>query len=1042
MRLRRVLHYLALASLAFPSLLLGQGAGIIRGRISDAATGAPLVGVQVRVEGTTLGAQTGADGTYTITGAPSGSRSLSTRRLGYAPQRIAVTIPAAGDITQDFALGKVATTLNEVVVTALGQTTQARSLGTAQQTVRGADIAEAQRENFVNALQGRVAGVNVTSSSGVPGASSSITIRGISSISSSNQPLMILDGLPMDNRTLSTGVLASDNNATSAFSNRSVDFTNRAADLNPEDIESLTVLKGPEAAALYGIDAANGAIVITTKRGRAGGGFQYANSYRFESTRAKPELQRIWGPSGILASPFAATNSFAYFGAPYAPGTTFYDNIDGFLRTGKTATNNLSFSGATPDEHINYRLATSFDKQEGVVPTTDYSRVNVTGASQAQIKPWLNTDLSMAYTYSTNNQVYKGEIGPLMGLMTWPQTDDATVFLTPAGTRRRLLTGILGAATEVDNPYFNVAKNQINSKNNRIIANVGITLTPVSWGNLKTNIGTDAYTNTNLLLRNPESVVGANFNGLLDLADVIQKNTNVQTLLNINSRQLTKSLSISGLLGNSISDYKATTDASTGRDFLDPNFVSINNTNLRTSKTTIEQRRLIGVFGQVAFNFKDYWYLTATGRNDWTSTIPTARNSFFYPSFSSSFVFSDAFPAVSRFMTGKLRAAVAAVGKDARPYAYRPALQYKTTAYGGYGYDFWGPNLDLKPEFKRSREFGAELSFLHDRLGLDATVYRSQTLDQIVNDIRGSYATGYILFNLNGAATRNKGVEITLRGTPIQTSGFSWDFLANYSRERGRVVSLPHALPESYVSDTWLYGNVRNGTMPGMSTMSLTGLFYLRDTVKGSPAYGELLIDPTSGLPVRSTAFVDRGYDRQPNYTIGLTNTFKLNRLSLDFLLDIRRGGDIFNGTEHYLTARGLSTETLDRDQPRVIKGVLRDGKEGSANPTYNNIVIVPAAQTDYYRLISEELFIEKNINWLRLRDIQLSYMFPTGFLGAHTASAFIKGTDLALWTNYKGLDPIVNGNSAAVGGSGGTGIDFGNFPIPRGVNFGIRMGF
>jgi TonB-linked SusC/RagA family outer membrane protein len=1042
MRLRRVLHYLALASLAFPALLSGQGAGIIRGRISDAATGAPLVGVQVRVEGTTLGAQTGADGTYTITGAPAGSRSLSTRRLGYAPQRIAVTIPAAGDITQDFALGKVATTLNEVVVTALGQTAQARSLGTAQQTVRGADIAEAQRENFVNSLQGRIAGVNVTSSSGVPGASSSITIRGISSISSSNQPLMILDGLPMDNRTLSTGVLASDNNATSAFSNRSVDFTNRAADLNPEDIESLTVLKGPEAAALYGIDAANGAIVITTKRGRAGGGFQYTNSYRFESTRAKPELQRTWGPSGILASPFAATNSFAYFGQPYAPGTKFYDNIDGFLRTGKTATNNLSFSGATPDDHINYRLATSFDKQEGVVPTTDYSRVNVTGASQAQIKPWLNTDLSMAYTYSTNNQVYKGEIGPLMGLMTWPQTDDATIFLTPAGTRRRLLTGILGAATEVDNPYFNVAKNQINSKNNRIIANVGITLTPVSWGNLKTNIGTDAYTNSNLLLRNPESVVGANFNGLLDLADVIQKNTNVQTLLNINSRQLTKSLSISGLLGNSISDYKATTDASTGRDFLDPNFVSINNTNLRTSKTTIEQRRLIGAFGQVALNFKDYWYLTATGRNDWTSTIPKGRNSFFYPSFSSSFVFSDAFPAVSRFMTGKLRAAVAAVGKDARPYAYRPALQYKTTAYGGYGYDFWGPNLDLKPEFKRSREFGAELSFLHDRLGLDATVYRSQTLDQIVNDIRGSYATGYILFNLNGAATRNKGVEITLRGTPIQTSGFSWDFLANYSRERGRVVSLPHALPESYVSDTWLYGNVRNGTMPGMSTMSLTGLFYLRDTVKGSPAFGELLIDPTTGLPVRSTAFVDRGYDRQPNYTIGLTNTFKRNRLSVDFLLDIRRGGDIFNGTEHYLTARGLSTETLDRDQPRVIKGVLRDGKEGSANPTYNNIVIVPAAQTDYYRLISEELFIEKNINWLRLRDVQLSYMFPTGFLGARTASAFIKGTDLALWTNYKGLDPIVNGNSAAVGGSGGTGIDFGNFPIPRGVNFGLRMGF
>ncbi|MFL5595329.1 MAG: SusC/RagA family TonB-linked outer membrane protein [Gemmatimonadaceae bacterium] len=1034
MPLGRVLRFLALALLVAPALAVAQGTGIIRGRVTDAATGAPLVGVQVRVEGTAVGGLTDAEGAFTITGAPAGSRVLTTRRLGYGLARATITVPASGEVSQNFALEKTATTLNEVVVTALGQTTQARALGTAQQTVRGEDIAEAQRENFVNSLQGRVAGVDVTSSSGVPGASSSITIRGVSSISSSNQPLMILDGLPMDNRTLNTGVLASDNSSTTAFSNRSVDFTNRAADLNPEDIQSITVLKGPEAAALYGIDAASGAIVITTKRGRPGGGFQYSNSFRFEKTRAKPELQRIWGPSGILASPFAATNSFAYFGAPYPADTKFFDNIDGFLRTGKTATNNLSFSGATTDEKINYRLATSFDRQEGVVPSADYGRVNVTGASQSQINSWLNTDLSMAYTYSTNNQVYKGEIGPLMGLMTWPQTDDAKNYLTPAGFRRRLTT--LSASTEVDNPYFNVAKNQINSKNNRIIANVGITLTPVSWGNLKTNIGTDAYTNSNLLLRNPESVVGANFNGLLDLADLIQKNTNVQTLLNFNSRQLTKSISISGLLGNAISDYKATTDAATGRDFLDPNFVSINNTNLRTSKTTIEQRRLIGAFGQASINFKDYLYLNATGRNDWTSTIPEARNSFFYPSFSSSFVFSDAFPGISRFMTGKLRAAVAAVGKDARPYAYRPALQYKTTSYGGYGYDFWGPNLDLKPEFKRSREFGAELSFLNDRLGLDATVYRSQTLDQIVNDIRGSYATGYILFNLNGAATRNKGVELTLRGTPIQTSGFSWDFQANYAHARGTVISLPHALPESYVSDTWLYGNVRNGTMPGMSTMSLTGLFYLRNDA------GDLLIDPTSGLPVRSTSFVDRGYDRQPKYTVGLTNTFRRHGLSLDFLLDMRRGGDIFNGTEHYLTARGLSTETLDRDQPRVIKGVLRDGKENTPNPTINTIVIVPSVQTDYYRLISEELFIQKNVNWVRLRDIQLSYTLPPGFLGARNSSVFVKGTDLFLWTNYKGLDPIVNGNSAAVGGSGGTGIDFGNFPIPRGFNFGVRMGF
>lgn len=1033
MPLRRVLSFLALALLASPAVVAAQSSGTISGRISDGTTGTPLEGVQVTVEGTRLGTQTGADGAYTIVGVPAGPRLVSARRVGYALQRLAVTVSEAGAATQNFALGRVATTLNEVVVTALGQTAQQRSLGVAQQTVQGADIAQAQRENFVNALQGRVAGVNVTSTSGIPGASSSITIRGISSISSSNQPLMIVDGLPMDNRTLNTQLLGSDASSTTALSNRGIDFTNRAADLNPEDIESLTVLKGPEAAALYGIDAASGAIVITTKRGRPGGGFTYSNSFRIESTRAKPEMQRVYGPTTTTAG---ISSPLQYFGAPYPAGTVFYDNIGGFLRRGAAQTHNLSFSGATSDGRINYRLAPSSDRQTGVVPNSDYGRTNLTGASQAQINSWLNTDLSMAYTSATNNQVYKGDLGPLIGLMLWPQTDDAKNYLTPSGVRRRVTTGTTSASAELDNPYFNVNKNKINSKNSRILANVGITLTPVSWGSLKTNIGTDSYTNQNLVLRHPESFAGFSSNGILDLADLITRNINVQNVLSFNSHALTNSLSISGLLGDAVSDFKSTTDAGVGTGFLDPNFVSINNTNLRSSKTTIEQRRLLSGFGEVVVDFRDYLYLTATGRNDWTSTIPKGRNSFFYPSISSSFVFSDAFPGIRRLMTGKLRAAYAAVGKDARPYAYRPSLQYKTTSYGGYGYDFWGPNLQLKPEFAKSYEFGTELSFLGDRLGLDATVYRKQTKDQIVNDIRGSYGTGFILFNLNGAETRNTGLELTLRGAPVLKDNFSWDIQANLTRARGKVLALPNALPESYVSDTWLYGNVRNGTMPGLSTMSLTGFFYLHNK------NGDLLIDPANGLPVRSTTFIDAGYDRQPNYTVGLTNTFKHKRLSLDFLLDFRRGGDVFDATEHYLTSRGLAASTLDRKTPRVIKGVLRDGKEDSANPSINNIVVVPAVQTAYYTNMSEELFIQKNINWVRLRDIQVSYGLPDGFIGSRNASVFVKGTDLFLITNYRGLDPIVNGNSAAVGGSGAAGIDFGNFPMPRGVNFGFRMGF
>jgi TonB-dependent receptor-like protein len=444
----------------------------------------------------------------------------------------------------------------------------------------------------------------------------------------------------------------------------------------------------------------------------------------------------------------------------------------------------------------------------------------------------------------------------------------------------------------------------------------------------------------------------------------------------------------------------------------------------------------VSVFGQAVLDYRNFWYVTVTGRNDWTSTIPPGSNSFFYPSISTSFILSDAFPGVGRFMTGKIRAAYAEVGKDARPYAYRPVLENKTTAFGGYGYGFTGPNLALRPEFAKSYEFGTELSFLHDRVGIDATVYHKVTVNQIVNDIRGSYGTGFILFNLNGASTRSRGLELTLRGTPILKPVFSWDFQVNWTSAGQIVTGLPHGIPESYVSDTWLYGNVRNGSYPFLSTMSLTGLYYLRNN------QGQLLIDPTTGLPIRSTNFIDAGYDRQPDFTIGITNTFRYKRFTLDFLLDIRKGGDVFNATEHYLTTRGLSMETLDRDQPRVVKGVLRDGKENTANPTVNNIVVIPSVQTAYYTNMSEELFIQRDINWLRLRDVQVSYELPAGFLGTRNASVFLKGTDLFLITNYTGLDPIVNGNDAAVGGSGGTGIDFGNFPMPRGFNIGIRMGF
>ena len=1001
---------------------------IVTGRVTS-EQGSPLGGVSVSVKGTSIATSTNSEGQYSLRA--EAGQVLQFRFIGTA----LVERTVGTEDVIDVALRRVALSLEAVVVTALGQTTTQRALGTSQQAVQGSEIAQTQRENFLNALQGRVAGLDVTSTSGVPGASTSITVRGVSSISGSNQPLLIVDGLPMDNKTTNTELLASDRSSNTALSNRGVDFTNRAADLNPEDIETVTVLKGPEASALYGIDAANGAILITTKRGRTGASsVEYSNSFSMVRTGARPDIQQVYGPTTVTGG---VLGSFSYFGGPYPAGTTFYDNIDGFFKTAVTAHNNLVFSGVTSDSRINYRIGASAVQQNGVVPNSRYDRYNLTASSRAQVKDWLTADLSMTYAYDINDQPWKGDNGPLLGLLAWPQTDKASDYLTPAGTRRRLT--LLTAGAEIDNPYFNVARNQQDSRTNRLIANLGLTVAPFSWGYLKTNLGVDGYTNELQIVRAPESAVGFANGGILDNATDVTRNLSAQTLLNFNPHSLTSGLSINGLLGHAVVDQRQSVDAADGTLFLDPNFVSINNTTTRLPLTTEKRRRVVSLFGSATLNFRDYLYLTATGRNDWSSTLPPGNNSFFYPSVSTSFVLSDAVPGVGRFMTAKLRAAYAEAGKDAPPYAFRPALQYKTTSFGGYGYDFWGPNLNLRPEFARSVEGGVELGFLNDRLGLDVTAYRKVTTDQIVQNIRGSYGTGFILFNMNGGKTRSRGLEVTLRGTPIQQSQFSWDFTANLAASGSIVLSLPRDLPESYVSDTWLYGNVRAGTKPGLSTLALTGTFYLRNN------RGQLLIDPTSGQPIRSPDFIDAGYDRQPDYTIGLTNTFRYKRWTLDFLLDFRKGGDVFNATEHYLTTHGLSKRTLDREQPRVIPGVLRDGKENSANPTVNTIVVIPAVQPSYYTNMSEELFIERNINWVRLRDVQISYLLPPTalrFLHAREATVFVTGTDLFLITNYTGLDPIVNGNTAAVGGSGGIGIDYGNFPVPRGFNFGVRVGF
>jgi len=1003
---------------------------LIHGTVSN-DVGDPIANVQITVTGTTRGTTTSAAGSYVIP-AKTGE-TIQYRYIGTQPIE---RIVGASD-TINVQLKRVALNLNAITVTALGQSAAERSLGTAQQTVEGPEVAQTQRMNFTEALQGRVAGLQINPTSGVPGASNQVTLRGISSISSSNQPLYIVDGLPINNNVFSSNLLASGAPlSTNSFENRNVDYTNGAANINPNDIETITVLKGPAAAALYGIDAANGAIVITTKKGRPGtGGFELNTATQFQSPGKMPAIQQMFDTTTCCSG-----GGFSYFGPAYAPGTKLFNNVGNFFRDGLSTRNDLSFDGASPDSRITYRVAAATDRDNGVVPNSRLDRNTITGRSTAQVTSWMNADLSMAYANSVNNQPFNGIDGPLFGLLDWPSTDNAANYLTPGGDRR-LLDTLSNYVNSFDNPYFNVNKNQNTAKTHDFKTNLGLTVTPFSWGYFKSNIGIDASNQSILVERHPESYTGAQYTtgpgtngGVLDVASVTTPDLSEQTLFNVNSHSLTQKLSISGLVGQALLDNKSSTNAIKGQSFLDPNFVSINNTAQWTPLTTTTERRVASGFGEATLNYNNYLYLTGTGRNDWTSTIPKGKNSFFYPSVNSSFVFSDAFPSVARYVTGKLTAAYTEVGRDAQPYAYIPALQQMTTAYGGFGYSYWGPNPNLKPEWAKDWEFGTELSFLNDRLGVNADYYSKRTYDEIVQNIRESYATGFILFNLNGADTKNAGLELTANAVPVLHRNFEWDVVANFAKSKGKTISLPFGLPELYSSDGWVAGSVRNGTMPGSSTMSLTGQFWMRNK------QGQLLIDPASGLPIQNGNYVDAGYDRQPDFTLGLGNTFRYRAVSLDFLLDIRKGGDIYDATDWYLTTLGLSPQTEDRWTPRVVQGVLRDGKENSSNPTPNNIVIVPAVNTNYYTNMSPEMFIEKNINWVRLADVTLSFTLPKRILP--NASLFVTATDLFMLTNYTGLDPLGSASNPNTGGSGSVGIDYGNFGIPKAVNIGAKVRF
>lgn len=1000
----------------------------ITGTILSEDENKPLQGVTVLNRSTNRRTQTNSVGHYQIAATP--GQQIVFTFVGYAPH----TVTVGNETNISFKMQAEEKQLGQVVVTALGIQRGKRGLASSVSDVKGEEIANTQRDNLLNSLAGRVPGVSITQTTGMPGSSTSIILRGINSLSGSNQPLFVVDGLPVDNQTFHS------NNFVTKYENRNLDFTNRISDLNPEDIESVSILKGPEAAALYGIDAANGAIIITTKKGKAGQGtVSYTFNYGLEKVGRLPEIPHVYmrGANGV------ESNVFSYFGPRYPDSTTFYNNLDGFFRTGNVGKHNVSFDGGS--EKLTYRLSSGFSRTEGVIPNTKYDRLNVALNATAQILPKLRTETSLQYIYSYNDKVSKGANSFYLSMLSWPTDEDMSDYLLPNGSRKRLTTG-----TEIENPYFDVNKNMLNDKTNRFITNIGLVYDPAKWLTFTGRVGADVYNTYSFILYHPESNrASGNIGGSIDQANANVRNITVQYFGTARKNFLNDRIKSTFRLGSAVYDWNSQSNAVKGEKFIEPDFKSLNNTDPTTHRqfSNAARKRLLGVYGNLDLNYQNLVYLTLTGRNDWSSTLPKDNNSFFYPSASAAFIFTDLFAdkRLGPLTFGKLRASAAQVGKDARPYSLYPALEAQTTTGGGYSYGFTAPNPFLRPEKVTSKEIGTELQFFRNRLALEATYYESKSVDQIINGLRISYGTGYILKNVNGGELENNGIELLLRGTPIQKTNFTWDASVNFTKTESKLLKLGDGIPEFYDSDTWLFGNVRNGSRVGGPLTTFTARYTYERNNKGY-----ILISPSTGQPlnVDNPSWPVVG-DRNPDFMMGINNRFSYKKLNLSFLWDIRKGGDVYNATGLYLYSRGLHPKSIDnRESLVVFNGVLKDGLENTDNPTRNNIVTYPYNNSTlfYSTSVLDQDFIERDVNWVRLRDVSLSYELPRKWFTAtrflKTMSVGVTGTDLLLFTNYTGGDPGANAVTAATGGSGGAGFDYGNLPVSKRFNFTLRTTF
>jgi len=1013
----------------------------------------PLIGLSVYLKSQPdLGTLTDAEGNYSLT-VPTPNDTLVYSYVGYGRVEEAIR----GRSVIDVVMGESAELLDEVIVTALGIERKKKSLGYAAQEVGGDELVQSREANVVNALSGKVAGVEVVSSSGTPGASANIVIRGRNSLNN-NSPLFVVDGVPIDN---------------SFAGSNFIDYANRAIDLNPDDIENISVLKGPAASALYGIRASNGVILITTKKGKQGrGDITFSQTLTFDQVNKLPQQQRLFSQgefangTPVYREPLQTNQSWGarldtlrYDGNPDYPFSrlgrivgqsdptatdrqvTPFDNLDNFFQTGLTSNTHLAFSGG--GERTNYYVGGTHLRQTGIVPKTRFERTSVKLSGGIQVTDRLYMSGTANYINSGGDRANRGSnlSGVMLGLTRAPVTFDlANGFSDPAneplayrfpdGTQRTYW----GA---YDNPYWSVNRNRSIDRINRIIGNTFAKYDFTSWLSAQYRLGIDYYFEERKAYwdnQSNEFGTGVIFDDLYSYFAL-----NSDFLITAES-DVGENFGIRLSLGHNYFNERRFFNVQEGETFIIPDFYDISNVSQVTfADDDLSRKEIVGAFYDAQLEFRDYLFLNVTGRWDWSSTLPTDQVPFFYDSYSLGFVFTEPLGlATSKgFPYGKVRLSYARAGGDAPVYALGNFFTLQEPVKGQTSFlpSNTVGNAGLRPEETRTIEGGLELRFFRNRLGLDLTLYRSETVDQIV-EVPVATSSGTAFQITNAGIVENQGIEIQLTAQPIVKNAFSWDVALNFSANENTVVELAEGVQDIRFPVFGL-ASTSNRAIPGQPFGVLFGTRWSRDE------QGNILVN-ADGYPVYDPQDPGIVGDPNPDWLMGFRNSFRWKGFYLSALLDVRRGGDIFNGTVGVMKNLGIHESTESREEEIVVEGVYApgttiDGEDVSVQP--NNTPV--RLDYDYYRRYPFAGVSEASIedgSWVRLRELSFSYQFPASLIGGSFIRSLEVGVtmrNLFLITNYSGIDPETN----LSGASNSFGRDYFNSPNTRSYGFNLRVG-